>query len=94
MQIEDFGPYRQAKKTEEEVLRIRRLARALTQMLGISPKLELGALLGEFNSGTQLDLLACWIAQVAPECEEGDDRELLRELARRFEIEINQMHLG
>lgn len=85
MRIEDFGPFQQARESDVELQRARRLARALSQVLNLHPGLPLGVLLNVPGPATPQEALETWVREALGSCEGGSEREVLMELARKFE---------
>lgn len=85
MRIEEFGPFQQARNSEAKLQQSRRMARALAQVLNIQPGLALGVLLGVPAPVTHQEALEAWVRDALCTCEGGSEREVLTELARKFE---------
>ena len=90
MRIEDFEPYQQARDDEAKLQKAKRLARALAQALNLHPSLAVGVLLGVSQSSAPQEALEIWVRDTLTCCEGRSERELLAELARKFETTINR----
>lgn len=87
MHIEDFFPYQETVKEDQEKQKTRRLARALMQVLKLRDDLELGLLLGMGADMSNQQVLEVWVRHQFSQDEEEISGHL-QILAGRLQQEL------